>query len=303
MTSHELKEIAVLRPNGATEAAQNWTLALAFRKYQPGDGFLAWAAARMLGKHGVMHCDVLMTCMCDEVRCGCDRGVDDTHCTSTIPGRRCTPCRYRALEQRPKGMLDMQWRRQSNAAHKGHGHVHIVTFTALETGVICRIERQFDYHYFYRIHATTVQTKLAEDFMIAQIGAQYNLVGSRCNFNPLLPCFYYCCPCGVTWDDFDPERDPDTGRIISYTEKITHWRWFCSEFAVATLCYIGMDGFTADTRGSDMGCAEPCTISPDALMEMVLRRMKGQKQLSFSIIDPKDVMRFAPDNARAKKVS
>jgi hypothetical protein len=291
----ELKEISVRH----AEAAQNWTLALAFRQYQSGDGFMAWAAGRLLGKHGVMHCDILMTCMCNEVRCGCDRSVDDTRCTSTIPGRRCTPCRYRAYEQRPKNMPDVMWRRQSNAAHKGHGHVHIVTFTALETGVICRIERDFNYHYFYRVHATPQQAKMAEDFMIAQIGAQYNLVGSRCNFNPLLPCFYYCCPCGVTWDDFDPERDPDTGRIINYTEKITHWRWFCSEFATATLCYIGMEGFTSDTR-SGVGCAEPCTISPDDLMGLVLRQIKTQKQVVYSIIDPKDVV---PNTTRAKKVS
>jgi hypothetical protein len=299
----ELKEIAVHGSPSAVAAAQNWTLALAFRKYQPGDGFLAWAAARMLGRHGVMHCDILMTCMCSEVRCGCDRGVDDAECTSTVPGRACTPCRYRSYEQRPLGMSDVQWCRVSNATHKGHGHVHIVTFTALESGVICRIERNFDYHYFYRVHATGFQTKLAEDFMLDQIGAKYNLVGSRCNFNPLLPCFYYCCPCGATWDDFDAERDPHTGRIVSYTEKITQWRWFCSEFAVATLCYIGMDGFTPETR-ADVGCAEPCTTSPDDLMGLVVRRMqiheREQKHVFYSVIPKDDVVRC---NTRTKKIS
>lgn len=275
------------------EGVQNWNMALAFRAYKPGDGFLGWAAAKLLGKYGVMHCDLLLLCPCNEVRCGCDRGPYDTGCKSEQPHlRRCQPCRYRELEIMPRNMFPKMFTRLQNEAHQGRGHVHVVTFTALQTGVICRIEKEFNYHYFYRVHATPVQVNLAEEFMIQQIGAKYNTCGMQCNFIPCLP----CCRFGATWDDFDPEMDPETKQVVTYSDKIVHWQWFCSEIVTATLCHIGLEGFTPDTR--EVGClTEPCTISPDDLMGIVVERMKRQKQnrIVFSLLDAQDVERFKPD--------
>lgn len=295
----ELKEVTVSAVQSSS-AAQEWRMALAFRRYQKGDGFLAWAAAHWIGRHGVMHCDIIMTVPCGEVRCGCERTVDDDCCKSGSPFRRCKPCRYRDLESLPDGITSKQRTQMLNYGHPGNGHVHIVTFTALETGVICRMERDFNYHHFYRIHATNIQADLAEEFMIEQIGAKYNFVGSRCNFNPLLPCFRYLCPCGATWDDFDPEVDPETGRVIEYSEKIVHWKWFCSEFAAATMCQMGLEGFRYDSR--ELGCAEPCTISPDDLFDIVNRRIqqtdKNKRSLTFSNIAKDDVVRSKADSKK-----
>jgi hypothetical protein len=287
----ELKEIAVVSGNAVVEEEpQTWRMAIAFRKYQKGDPFLGWVAARLLGSHDVMHCDIIMNCPCGEIRCGCDRGPDDDQCTSKIPGRRCTPCRYRKLESMPRGTSLKQQIRMRNASHnpKGGQRNHVVTYTALETGVMCRMERAFDYHAFFRVHATPVQCNLAEEFLINQTGAKYNFVGSRCNFIPCLPCFRYCCPCGATWDDFDPEVDEHTGQIVRYSDKIDFWYWFCSELATATFCHMGLRGFTPDTR--QVGCTEPCTMSPDDLMGYVLKQSK-EPILTFSVIDKEDVVR------------
>jgi hypothetical protein len=112
--------------------------------------------------------------------------------------------------------------------------------------------------------------------------------------------------------------DPETKQVVTYSDKIVHWQWFCSEIVTATLCHIGLEGFTPDTR--EVGClTEPCTISPDDLMGIVVElflacpispddlkgivveRMKRQKQrpqtdrIVFSLLDPQDVERFKPD--------
>ena len=235
---------------------------------------------------------------CGEKRCGCDRSITSPGCTSKEPGKRCVPCRYRDLEY-IQGVEDLDLEQKYamlNHSHTGEVASHIVTFTALESGVKCRLERDFNYHCFYRIHATQQQTNLAEEFLIDQVGAPYNLIGSRCNFMPCCPCMRWCgWNWGTTWDELDPEMDFRTGRVIRYSEKIEHWEWFCSEIAAATFCHIGLDGFTPETR-VDVGCSQqPCTTSPDDLLHLILldmKRRKGSDQIVFSEIPSADVMRM-----------
>ena len=67
--THELKEVTVA-PASHDVPLKDWRMAIAFRRYQPGDGAMAWAAAKVLGRHDVMHCDIIMNVPCGEKRCG-----------------------------------------------------------------------------------------------------------------------------------------------------------------------------------------------------------------------------------------
>lgn len=260
-------ELKIKATQPPTVVVKDWSMVIALRTYQPGNGCLPYIGSKVLGKHGVVHCDILMKRPCGDIWCG--KCVQDPECAECI---RC-PYREIAYVQGETTMKEDELRAARNAAHGENIGMHIVTYTARDRGVMCQVDRLFTYNTFYSLQVDEFTADDVDAFFLNQIGPTglYNWTGYFCNF---VACMRFCCPCGTRWYDL-------------VDGNVTKRKWFCSELVGASLYLAGAQGFTEDTKPKQ----EPCALTPDEIADIVMKYPEF-----YSEISRKDVMLALQDD-------
>ena len=238
---------------------RDWTMAIGLRHYTKGQGCIPYVGSHVLGRNGVVHCDILMKRPCTEIWCGeCVRSADrETDCA------KCVPCMYRdgyiPLQSR---MTAEQLRTAKNQVHHDRRRHHVVTYTAREDGVVCCVDMVFKFNEFYQVAISDEDAARVERFFRQQLWQSYNCTGIWLNYIAQLR---FCCPFGTYRIDVDEDGADMSPRP-----------WFCSEIVSTALMLCGADGFNKATRQA----REPCAYTPDDIADIVKKNPRHFTEIS-----------------------
>lgn len=234
---------------------RDWSMVIGLRQYTKNQGCIPYMGSHVLGKHGVVHCDILLKRPCDAVRCAQCAGNPEKP-----PCPLCKPCRYqRGFVPGQSRMTPKELDEERRRVHHDGRRAHVLTFTARSDGVVCCVDMLFAFNTFYRLDVSEEGAVRVEEFFRHQLRridepSNYNCTGLWLNYIAQLR---FCCPYGTYWIDVDASA-----------EKMTRRKWFCSEIVATALALAGADGFSQTTRSN---LREPCAITPDDIAGLVKR--------------------------------
>lgn len=233
---------------------KDWCMVIGLRQYTKNQGCIPYMGSHVLGKHGVVHCDILLKRPCDAVRCAKCAGNPETN-----PCSLCKPCSYQSgFMPGQSRMTPEEIQAERNRVHHDGRKAHVLTFTARSDGVVCCVDMLFGFNTFYRIDVPDEAAVRVERFFREQLRqpdepSNYNCAGLWWNY--IAQC-RFCWPQGTYWIDVDADA-----------ERMTRRNWFCSEIVSSALAIAGAEGFSRETRGR---LTQPCAVTPDNIAGIVL---------------------------------